>query len=143
MKYEPIFEWDETTRTAVCILSDGEKLFYGTANCHSDDADMCSEKTGCEIAFRRAKIKYYRYYRDCLKERKAALHQLYYSINKSKKFNKKSYENRMLQRQIHMIDFDLNTAYELLANEEQDLIEYIKNKDEFYKNIRKNRKGQK
>jgi hypothetical protein len=143
MKYEPIFEWDEDTKTAACILSDGEKIFYGTANCNPVDEDMCSEKTGCEIAFRRAKIKYYRYYRDCLKERKAALHQLYYSMNKSKKFNENSYENKMLQRQIHQIDFDLDTAYNLLTSEEQSLRTLIQKKDEFYKAVRKNRKGQK
>jgi hypothetical protein len=64
-------------------------------------------------------------------------------MNKSKKFNENSYENKMLQRQIHQIDFDLDTAYNLLTSEEQSLRTLIQKKDEFYKAVRKNRKGQK
>lgn len=59
---------------------------------------MMSEKTGCEIAFRRAKIEVLKSYRDELKIKLEALRQLYYSMNQSNKFNEKSYENKMLQR---------------------------------------------
>jgi hypothetical protein len=40
MKNRPIFNWDETTGFASCILSDGEKVFPGFAQCHPDDMDM-------------------------------------------------------------------------------------------------------
>lgn len=136
MKHEPIFNWDEDAGVASCILSDGEKVFTGFAQCHPDDKDMSSEKTGCEIAFRRARINALRGYRDELKIKLKALNQLFYSMNKSYRFNKKSYENKMLQRQIRMIDFDLTTTKEMIATEEQSLRQYLSDKDKFYTKTR-------
>lgn len=136
MKHEPIFNWDEDAGVASCILSDGEKVFTGFAQCHPDDKDMSSEKTGCEIAFRRARINALRGYRDELKIKLKALSQLFYSMNRSYKFNEKSYENKMLQRQIRMIDFDLTTTKEMIATEEQSLRQYLSDKDKFYTKTR-------
>ena len=139
MKNEPIFNWDEEAGIASCILSDGEKIYTGFAQCHPDDEDMKGQKTGCEIAFRRARINALRGYRDELKIRLATLKQLYHSMNISYRFNEKSYENKMLQRQIRMINFDLTTTKEMIATEEQNLRAYIKEKDEFYNKTRKRR----
>ena len=136
MKHEPIFNWDEDAGVASCILSDGEKVFTRFAQCHPDDKDMSSEKTGCEIAFRRARINALRGYRDELKIKLKALNQLFYSMNKSYRFNEKSYENKMLQRQIRMIDFDLTTTKEMIATEEQSLRQYLSDKDKFYTKTR-------
>ena len=141
MKNEPIFSWDEETGIASCILGSNEKIYTGFAQCHPDDADMKGEKTGCEIAFRRAKIHALRGYRDELKVKLSALNQLFYTMNKSKHFNPKSYENKMLQRQIRMTNFDLDTAKEMIATEEQNLREYIQKKDEFYNHTRARRKA--
>ena len=140
MKNEPIFTWDEVTGTASCILSDGEKIFTGFANCHPEDSDMCSEKTGCEIALRRAKINALKDYRNEVKVRLSALNQLYYSMNRSKYFNKKSYENKMLQRQIRLTNFDLDTVKEMIVSEQQSLKSYIDEKEKFYNKTRLRRK---
>ena len=140
MKTEPIFSWDEETGLASCILTDGKNYYTGLAQCHPDDADMMNEKTGCEIAFRRAKMNALRGYRDELKNKLSVLNQLYYSMNKSTKFNPNSYENKMLQRQISMINFDLTTTNEIIADEYQSLREYLSQKDGFYNKIRSNRK---
>ena len=139
MKNEPIFNWDEETGIASCILSDGEKVYTGFAQCHPDDEDMKGEKTGCEIALKRAKINALRGYRDELKIRLSALNQYYYSMNMSHRFNEKSYENKMLQRQIRQIKFDLDTTKEIIATEELSLKAYIKSKDIFYTQTRKRR----
>ena len=139
MKHEPIFNWDEETGISSCILSDGEKIYTGFAQCHPDDSDMKGQKTGCEIAFRRARINALRGYRDELKIQLKALNQLYYSMNLSYRFNEKSYENKMLQRQIRQIDFDLATAKEMIATEQESLRTYIKEKDEFYNKTRMRR----
>lgn len=141
MKNEPIFTWDEESGVASCILSDGEKIYTGFAQCHPDDNDMKGEKTGCEIAFKRARIHALRGYRDELKIKLSTLKQLYYTMNRSKHFNPKSYENKMLQRQLRMINFDLDTVKEILATEEQNLREYLKNKDDFYVKTRIRREG--
>lgn len=140
MKHEPIFNWDPETGLASCILSDGSHVFTGFAQCHQDDMDMSSEKTGCEIALRRAKINALKEYKKELKISLKALNQLYYSMNKSSHFNEKSYENRMLRRQINRINFDLATVKEMIATEKQELRDYLQKKDEFYTKIRRIRK---
>lgn len=136
----PIFEWDDATGAALCVLTDGEHTFVGTAKCAEEDMDMKGQKTGCTIALHRAKIAYYKHLRDneaapALK----ALNQLYYSMNTSKKFNPNSYENIMLQRQIHQKQFDLDTIKTLLVTEKQELYRYIQDKENTFKHIRENR----
>lgn len=139
MKNEPKFLWDKEKRKATCILTDGERKYIGEAICHTDDEDMMNEKTGCEIAIRRAKIKALKEKKRDLKLQLSSLNQLYYSMNRSKKFNPKSYENRMLQRQIQLINFDLETFKQMIVVEEQNLLTYLKEKEKFYKHIRHNR----
>ena len=143
MKNLPMFDWDNERGSASCLFTDGEKVYTGFALCHPDDMDMAGEKTGCEIALRRAKINALRGYRDELKIQLKALNQLYYSMNKSTHFNEKSYENKMLQRQIRRINFDLATAKEMITSERQELREYLQKKEEFYNKIRKMRKKDK
>ena len=136
---EPIFTWDEETKTASCILTDGEEVYMGLATCHPDDTDLGNEKTGYEIAFRRASIYVYKHYRDELKLQLKTLKHLHSTMKHSKYFNPKSYENRMLQRHIRMFEFDLTTIKETIATEEQNLRKYIKEKDDFYVKTRARR----
>lgn len=136
---KPIYSWDEVSGTASCILTYDQKQFVGTAKCHPDDKDMMNANTGYEIATRRASIQVYRYHRDTLKSQLQVLNQLYYAMSTSKHFNPKSYENRMLQKQINLIKTDLNTIKEMIVETQNSLKEYIKLKDDFYVAIRKNR----
>ena len=63
--YKPEFSWEEETGVAICVLTDEKgRVFVGEATCHSQDTDMKSERTGCELAFRRAKLQYLRTIRD-------------------------------------------------------------------------------
>lgn len=141
MKHEPIFSWDEETGTAYCILTDYQTRFYsGMAQCHPDDADMKSKKTGEEIAFKRAKINALRGYRDELKIKLKTLNELYYSINQSNKFNSKSYETKMLLRKIRLTTFDLATVRDMITVEQQSLNSLIQKKEEFYNKVRSNRR---
>ena len=139
MKKQPQIEWNEELKTATCIIEVDGKIYYGTATCHPHDYDMCSQKTGIEIAMKRASIQAYQHYRDCLKERLAALNQFYYSINMSKHHNPKSYESKMLWRQINLIKTDLDTTKEIIVELKKELKTYIDEKDIFYKKIRVNR----
>ena len=96
MRKEPHFEWDENLGQATCIIEDSQqRVFFGLATCHGDDMDMKSRRTGEEIAFRRARMDYLRQQRDDILLELKALKQLYYSMNQSKRFNPKSYENTM------------------------------------------------
>ena len=54
---KPFFEWDEETGSALCVLYYNDKVFVGEAKCHMTDMDMCSEKTGQQIALMREKKK--------------------------------------------------------------------------------------
>lgn len=140
MTNEPIFNWNEKTGEASCILTDGQNYFYGNAKCHDEDKDMQSEKTGLEIAYRRAKIKAFKHIKNnVMKPQLEAYNQLYYSMNRSTHFNPKSYENKMLQRKIRDSKLDLDTINEMIAKEKQNLKEYIEKKDKFYKQVRNNR----
>ena len=116
MKRFPDVHWDAETNTATCVLTDAyDKKYIGVAVCHPDDEDMASEKTGCEIALRRANIEYIKSIRDQIKHELGALEHLYYVMNRSKQFNPKSYENIMLQRQIRLKKIDLTTIKEEIA----------------------------
>ena len=137
MKQEPIFNWDPEEGVASCIIKYKNQTFCGVAMCHEEDKDMMSEKTGMEIAYRRATIDYLKYVRDMeLKPALKALTHLYYTMKHSTHFNPKSYENSKLQRHIRMYEFDLETINELIVNERKNLKDYIDKKDEFYKKTR-------
>lgn len=137
MKQEPILNWDPEEGVASCIIKYKNQTFCGVAMCHEEDKDMMSEKTGMEIAYRRATIDYLKYVRDMeLKPALKALKQLYYTMKHSTHFNPKSYENSKLQRHIRMYEFDLETINEIIIDERKNLKDYIDKKDEFYKKTR-------
>lgn len=139
---EPICKWDADNGIAYCTIFDADGHAHeGKAVCAADDADMMNEKTGMEIAYRRAEIKAYKAYKYKIKNKLEALNQLYYSMKHSKKFNPKSYENIMLQRQIRLCNDDLDTANNIISTAQLDLKIYIKAKDELYKQFRELRKS--
>lgn len=101
-KYDPEFSWDAESGTAICILTDEKgRTFIGEATCHPNDEDMMSERTGCELAFRRAKLQYLRTVRDAeIKPALFALEHLYASMVHSTHFEAKSYESRTIRKHI-------------------------------------------
>ena len=139
-KIKPIFHYDKETGCSTCIIETKYGKFSGTACCHPDDMDMASEKVGCEIAYSRAAIDSLKYERDnVIKPRLKALKQLYYSMNRSKKFNPKSYEYKMLKRQIECWEFDLAVINDMIDTERTWIRDYINTKEALYQNIRANR----
>lgn len=137
---KPIFHYDKETGCSTCIIETKYGKFSGTACCHPDDMDMASEKVGCEIAYSRAAIDSLKYERDnVIKPSLKALKQLYYSMNRSKKFNPKSYEYKMLKRQIECWEFDLAVINDMINTERTWIRDYINTKEALYQNIRANR----
>jgi len=59
---EPYFDWTEYENygLALCVIYEGQKVYLGQANCSPKDEDMKSEKVGCEIALKRARIDYFK-----------------------------------------------------------------------------------
>jgi hypothetical protein len=37
---EPYFEWADESGMALCVIYEGNKLYYGTAMCSPEDNDM-------------------------------------------------------------------------------------------------------
>ena len=137
---QPEFKFYEQTGISTCKLIYKNKTFIGKAKCHKDDQDMKSEKVGCEIAYYRAIIEALKYERDSIiKPSLKALRQLYYSMNRSKRFNSKSYENKMLWSQIYNWQLDLDAVNLLLATTREMLRNYIETKENLYKSVRMNR----
>ena len=139
-KIKPIFHYDKETGCSTCVIETKYGKFSGTACCHPDDMDMASEKVGCEIAYSRAAIDSLKYERDnVIKPSLKALKQLYYSMNRSKRFNPKSYEYKMLRRQIECWEFDLSIINDMIDTERTWIRNYINTKEALYQNIRANR----
>ena len=139
-KIKPIFHYDKETGCSTCVIETKYGKFSGTACCHPNDMDMASEKVGCEIAYSRAAIDSLKYERDnVIKPSLKALKQLYYSMNRSKKFNPKSYEYKMLKRQIECWEFDLAVIGDMIDTERIWIRDYINTKEALYQNIRANR----
>ena len=137
MKNTPYIEWDDENKAATCVLYYKNKVFYGMATCHPDDMDFANEYTGEHIAYLRAMIEALNWERDCeIKPALAALKQVYYSMNCSKKYNPKSYEAKMLYHQIQIKQDDLEQAKLLINKYKLELHDYIIKKDIFYKQLR-------
>ena len=134
--------FDKETGAATCVFDSKYGNIVGTAQCHPDDKDMCSELTGTTIAAERANRKYLQLCKVECKGQLAALNQLYYSMKHSSNFNPKSYENKMLQRQIRFIEDDLATIKQMLSDSYRSLKKYIDEKEKFYTKLRTLRKAQ-
>lgn len=137
---EPIFEWDPEAGIAMCILSDGKNSYCGSAYCSEEDQDMKSEKTGCYIAEGRARINYLVHLRDNeILPKYEALHELYYAMIQSKRFNEDSYEVHMLQKKMSQYQFEIEAVRDMLKEEKATLKEYMRQKAILYKKVRENR----
>lgn len=137
-----VYEWQPEEGLAICKVYYNNIEFKGTASCHPDDMDMCSKMTGQTIAELRAEIKKLQHIRDNeLRPQLKVLNQLYYAMNRSKEYNKKSYESKMLYRAIKNISNELDMIKEMLDNDRKFLKEYIDLKDIYYKNIRSRREA--
>lgn len=137
MNKQPEYFWNEDNGIAFCTIYYNEYSFTGEAQCHPDDRDMMSKLTGQTIAEYRATIKYLRFVRDCeLKPRLKALKQLYYSMNYSKYFDPKSYEAKMLYRQINILKDDLKENKYLIDFTKKELEVYLITKERDHKQLR-------
>ena len=137
MNKQPEYTWSERYSTATCTLFYKNYEFTGIANCHPDDKDMMSKLTGQTIAEYRATLKYLRFIRDCeLQPQLKSLKQLYYSMNYSKYFNPKSYEVKMLYRQINQLTEDLKENKYLIDLTKSELKAYLTTKERDHKQLR-------
>ena len=100
--------WSKETGIALFTIQYKNENFTGTATCCEEDKEFKSEMFGEALAENRAIRKQFAFIRDneTIPELKA-LNQLYYSMKHSSQFNPKSYEAKMLFRQIKQREEDL------------------------------------
>ena len=122
---------------AECIIRNKNNVFVGEAYCHPKDDDFKSERVGLCIAEARAYIKQLCHKRDnILLPQLQILNHLYDNISRSKNFEPKSYEAKMIRSQIKAIEKNLATINTEIQDERHFLKEYIDGKENFYQRIR-------
>ena len=136
MSYKEYYYWDDERGHARFEIEDKNHMFIGHAQCHPDDMIVKNENFGIEIAEIRARLEQLRYIRDNeIKPALKALKHLHATMATSKHYNKKSYEAKMLWRQIKYYESCLESI-RLIINEYNN---YIKRSSELL-NIIKQRK---
>ena len=120
-----------------CIIQYKGLEFVGRAQCHPDDMDFESERTGLCIAEARANIKLMKFKRnfEILPSLKSAKH-LYTTVQQSALYDPKSHESKMIYRHLKQLEKQLDIINSDIAEEEKYLQEYIDKKDKFYKKLR-------
>lgn len=123
--------------SAKCIINYKGFDFIGCAKCHPEDEDMESERVGMTIAETRASIKVINFIRDYeVKPQLKILNHLYSNMRRSKYYNPNSYEAKMLRSQIRVIEKELATINNQIADERKFVKDYIDGKDKLYQRLR-------
>lgn len=137
-KYKTKYRYNDGD--SVFIIYYKNQIFKGEAFCHSEDSDMESERVGLTIAEARANIAVMRFIRDFeIKPQLKILQHLYSNMQNSKYYNSKSYESKMLRKQIGVIRKELTAINNDIADEQQFIKDYINGKDTLYKKLRGSR----
>ena len=132
--------YNPNTGYAKTVLTYKNHTFVGEAHCHPFDIDHKSEYVGSELADSRALCKYLRFIRDNeIKPSLASLKQLYYSMKQSTHFNPKSYEAKMLNRQIRYREDDLEAVKNMIEQEKKHEYHLIRFSEQIYKKINNNK----
>ena len=140
MKTHLDFFFDEDKGITTCTYRTENREFIGKAYCHPDDFDFKAKITGESISERRAKIKYLKHELNCnLRPGLAALKQLYFSVDRSKFYNKTDYLAKALTRQIKIKESEIELLKDIIKDKEDSLKNYIDEKEKLYQRLRKMR----
>ena len=135
MNKSSTYSYENGSATYTMIYKGHE--FTGHAKCHPDDEDMISERVGLTIAETRAAIEVVRFIKEFeIKPQLKVLKHLYANMRTSKYYNPNSYEAKMLRSQIRVIERELTTINNQLADERKFLKDYIDGKDKLYQRLR-------
>ena len=131
------YYYDNINGVASCTIKYKNLLFTGTSKCHPDDEDFMSEHTGCFIAEVRANIKVLKFRRDNeIIPALRAFEHVQANMDTSTKYSPKSYEAKMIHRQIKTLKKQVEEFNAALVDEENYLKKYISEKDKLYQRIR-------
>lgn len=136
MRYE--YEWNPETGISKCTIYDKGLKFEGVANCHPDDMDFASERTGCYIAESRAGLARLRHKRDnILRPQIKSLMDFYHNLKDRKHFDPTNPMIGILFQHINKLNHELSELEQDIRLEKTYLQDYIQNKDIVYEKIRK------
>ena len=125
------FNWNEETGLCSCaIVLDDFLQGFGIAECHPQDSDVKSRRTGEHIAELRAQINLLQNYknRELRPGLKALLHLKGTMVN-SFRYIPTSYEAKRLDREIKNFQKDIAEISRTIHNAKQELYDYINTKE--------------
>lgn len=131
--------WDAETGVATCTLTYQGAKFIGKAQCHVQDRDFCSEKTGLSIAEKRAMLKLCKRLKNDTRIRYEALERLYKILSNNGKIDPDSYEVNIVYHEMLNFKTEYILYKEAIKSLYQELNEFISNKATIYSILRKNR----
>ena len=138
--------WDENHGISRCVLtyrtSSGVIIQgIGIAECHPEDEAFMSELTGSFIASGRAEIDLIKKINNYeIKPAIVGLKHVYCTMLHSKQYNPNSYEAKRLKKELaHLMD-ELEENKMAIQDLQEQLKQYIKDKDKLYREIEKGQK---
>lgn len=132
------YSFDSNIGVSICTLYDTKFTSQGIAICHDDDKAFMSERTGLQIAEARAEINMLKMIRDYeLTPALIALQHLQTNMTTSKHYNPKSYEARMLRRQVNIKQNEIKAVQQEIKVIEEFLENYITSKNKLYNKDKK------
>ena len=131
------FCWEPTLGQATCLIRYKDVEIIGSAQCHDDDEDFMSERTGMFIAESRANIALWQHMKNNeIKPQIQVLEHVMASWRNSKNYNPASFEAKSLRNQIKAKTRDYNELKHRIAMEQEYLRDYIKNKEIVHNKLR-------
>lgn len=138
MKFD--YHWYEEGGIAIAVLRHKGNEWTGTAFCHTDDRDFCSQHTGMIIAEHRATIEYYKHRKKELRIEIDTLDRLMRQITRGADCSPESREIKVLRSELRRLKNELATVRCALSQLRENLKEFIDIKEQLYTQIRAKRK---
>jgi hypothetical protein len=139
------FTHDPETKTTYCVSIDNDGRHYtGKAKCHEQDADFYTDLTGEIIAAKRAVEKVYKAELKELKRELRIYDNLLNTFRCGIKYDDERDSNmyRQIMRQRRLKQDEIYAVLRLIKTNEDDLSEYLRDKEYFYQEMRKMRARQ-
>lgn len=137
-----IHNWDKENYKATCVIKDKNCTFVGEAQCHPDDAEFASAITGGYIAEGRAYIKLYQHIKN--NELYPQIKILEHTLNivkSNKNYNPKDIGTIRLKQELARKKSELEQIKLAIKNEENNLRDYIADKDKLHKLLGKRKQS--
>lgn len=133
------FSYDPETHTTYCEREVKHGKFHGVAKCHPNDWEFESKLVGEYYAYTRSMLEELSANREELRAQLKGLKHLYNILEQNPRVHYDSIECYTIRRQMKLMERDLADIRDLIKTTKQELYEYMRAKDEFYKKLRKER----